>query len=61
MGIIAAWAAVLVVGYLRFREIFLPIFVGTAVIAIVGGALRTARLRAQDTEPLITVDDLRRR
>ncbi|MGD8873176.1 MAG: hypothetical protein PVJ80_16490 [Gemmatimonadota bacterium] len=60
VGIVAAWAAVLVVGYIRSRERFTPILVGSAAIAIVGGALRTAWLRRQDSEPVITVEDLRK-
>lgn len=61
VGIAVAWIAVLVVAYIRFRVRFAPIMVISGVIAILGGALRTRRIRAECAESLITVDDLRRR
>lgn len=60
-GLLAAWGAAAVVAYLRFREHLTLLLVATAALALVFGAARTARLRAQDDQPLITVEDLHRR
>ena len=61
VGIVAAFLAVLVVAELRYREHFRVIVIVSAVVAIAGGVLRTIRLRAQGSEPMITVEDLRKR
>jgi hypothetical protein len=60
-GVLAASCAIAVVVYLRYREGLVPVLVVTGVLAVVAGAVGTARIRAQEEEPMITVEDLRRR
>jgi Mg/Co/Ni transporter MgtE len=59
-GLLTAWLSAGVVEYLRVDERFTPAILITTVITLLVGALGTARLRSQDNEPFISVEDLRR-
>lgn len=59
-GLSAAWGAGAVVEYLRYRERLAPLLLVTGVIALLFGGIWTARLRSEDEQPVITVEDLRR-
>lgn len=60
-GIAVAWGAVLVVVYLQLPDHLVSTMVLASVLAVLGGVLGTVRIRASVREPLITVEDLRRR
>ena len=60
-GIVVAWGAALVVVYLQSPEHFVPALVAASVLALIAGVVATVRIRAGMHEPLITVEDLRRR
>jgi multidrug transporter EmrE-like cation transporter len=60
-GLGAAGGAATVVAYLRFRESLGPLLMATLAVVLIFGAIWTARLRGQDREPFISVEDLRRR
>jgi hypothetical protein len=59
-GLAAAWGAAAVVEYLRYRESFGALLVATTLVALTFGFVWTARMRGQDREPFISVEDLRR-
>ena len=59
-GLAAAWGASAVVAYLRYRESLDPLLLATGLVFLVFGGIWTARLRAQDQRPFISVEDLRR-
>lgn len=60
-GLAAAWGAAAVVAYLRYRESFGPLLLAATLVALAFGFVWTARMRAQDTQPFISVGDLHRR
>lgn len=60
-GITVAWAALLVVTFLALPEHFGAVLVASTVMALLVGAVMTVRLYKSAYEPLITVEDLRRR
>lgn len=61
MGLAATWAAAVAAEYIRFRELFLPALAVTSAVALLVGIVGTLRIRSQDEEPFITVQDLHRR
>jgi len=60
-GVAAAWGAAAVVAYLRYRDSLGPLLLATTLCALAFGFIWTVRMRGQDREPFISVEDLRRR
>jgi len=60
-GLAAAWGAAAVVAYLKYRESLGSFLLATTVVALAFGFIWTKRMRGQDREPFISVEDLRRR
>jgi len=60
-GLAAAWGAAAVVAYLRYRDNLGSLLLLTTLAALTFGFIWTARMRGQDREPFISVEDLHRR